>query len=118
MQEQCGDDAAGHLVLAYDKRRGAYLGTVAELSADQLVLLSCQSLQADQLLELELIGSDQQPDQGGMMVNARVLWSDPQAGTCWAEMRFIALNEPTRRRLRQLRTPTHREARRGDGLTA
>lgn len=90
-------------VLAYDQRRQHYLGSVADLAPDRLVLLSDAPLHADQILELRLSCSDPLMGLDGAYVGTRVLWSEAQGGSHWSGLQVISLAPAIRQQLAQLR---------------
>lgn len=118
MQDTERGGAASCRVLAYDERRRKYLGAIADLTPDRLVLLSEKPLQADQIVELRLECSDQQPGLDGVVFGTRVMWSDIQAGTFWAGMRIISMDQDVRQRLTQMRTMADLETFDSNSLTA
>lgn len=93
----------GCRVLAYDKRRQHYLGAVADLGTDRLVLVLDRPLQPEQVLELELRCADEGPGLDGVYIGARVTWSDDHAGIPWAGLKILSVDPLVKQRLAQLK---------------
>lgn len=105
-------------VLAYDKRHEHYLGAVADISADRLVLLSDAPIKADSILELQLQCADRRPGLDGVYLGTRVLWSEAQDGIFWAGLKIISAEDAVRTRLNQLREVADLDAPSDSSLTA
>lgn len=90
-------------VLAYDKHQQMYLGAIADISPDRLVLLSDTPIQAGLIMELQLQCAEQRPGLDGVYLGTQVLWCDAQDQTYWAGLQIISAEPQVRVRLSQLR---------------